>query len=206
MDKLYKILVDEKSCHGGTLKWSLPQQGKPGAWHSVEGPLSMCKTGMHLTMAPYQWYSWGCTSYIAEAREVEEWQEDKCCCRSARLIEEAPHPQWWLDAIGFVGSLNDMKWLDNHGDIDPKWKMFPTWDAARYAAWDAARYAAWNAARNAGLDAARNAGLKASFIVCSDLNIAEQHGTFIDEVWRIYTSGYGYFGTVDGIHYVYEKP
>lgn len=35
--KLYKILVDGKSCHGGDLVWSLPKGKKKGDWHTVDG-------------------------------------------------------------------------------------------------------------------------------------------------------------------------
>jgi hypothetical protein len=251
---LYKVLKDGRSAHGGALEWSLPSAGTPGNWHTFEGELSICRRGIHLTKKPLRWYVWGCTCYLAEAKGIREWEEDKCVCRSARLLEEAPHPQWWLDAIGFVESLKNMKWFDNHGEIDPKWKMFDTWgaaweairgatwgatwgaawgvvrdaardaaweairdaarDATRGAAWDAARDAAWGATRAAAWDAAWDAArgaawgaaLKATFIVTADLKIEDKHRTFVDEMWHILAAGYGYFGMVEGVHYVYRKP
>jgi len=198
MNQLYKVLVNGQSCTAGFLTWSLPKDGKPGKWHRVNGELEMCAKGLHLTTQPFKWYEWGCTCYAAEAKGIKGWNEDKCLCRSARLLEEVPHPQWWLDAIDFVASLKDIKWFDNHGDIDPKWKMFDTWHAARDAA--------WNAAYGAARDAARDAALKAVFILTSDLVIEESQRRFVDEMWHILTAGYGYLGTVNGVHYVYREP
>jgi hypothetical protein len=214
MNQLYKILVNGQSCAAGSLKWSLPKAGKPGKWHRVNGELAMCASGLHLTTKPFMWYKWGCTCYAAEAKDIKEWNEDKCLCRSARLLEEVPHPRWWLDVIDFVASLKDMKWFDNHGEIDPKWKMFDargaawgaTWGAAWGAAWDAARGAAWDATWGAARGAAWDAALKAMFILTSDLVIEESQRRFVDEMWHILTAGYEYLGTVNGVHYVFRKP
>ncbi|MBK9272828.1 MAG: hypothetical protein IPM48_14680 [Saprospiraceae bacterium] len=62
MDKLYKILVDGRSCHGGDLKWSLPtKKGNkwiPGEWHEVKGDLKICERGLHLTKKPLCGTGW----------------------------------------------------------------------------------------------------------------------------------------------------
>uniref|UniRef100_A0A6M3KLK4 Uncharacterized protein n=2 Tax=viral metagenome TaxID=1070528 RepID=A0A6M3KLK4_9ZZZZ len=172
MEKLYKILVDGKSCHGGKLQWSLPrkEEGKwiPGNWHKIKGNLSICNKGLHLTKEPYRWYKWGCTCYLAETKQIYNWRGDKCVCNPARLLEEIPHPKWWLDTIDFVESIPKIKLFKP--DLNPKkeWKLFlaPTWDAARDAAWiaarDAAREAAQDAARNIARDAAWDAARKAA--------------------------------------------
>lgn len=71
---LYKVLADGKSCSGGDLVWSLPSDdGKPGNWHEVEGPLVQCKNGLHLTPDPGN--VWGQhhapEAYLVEAEGVE---------------------------------------------------------------------------------------------------------------------------------------
>lgn len=52
MKTAYKILKNGRSCNGGSLKWSLPTDGKPGDWHEVEGKLERCHNGLHVTTAP----------------------------------------------------------------------------------------------------------------------------------------------------------
>lgn len=70
--KLYKVLKDGKSIHGGHFMWSLPTKGKdgrwkPGKWHSIDGPIRMCHNGFHLTKDPAIWYDrHGCEVYVAE--------------------------------------------------------------------------------------------------------------------------------------------
>ena len=87
--KLYKVLVDGKSCYGGTLAWSLPSDGAPGDWHRVDGQLSMCNRGIHLTSDPASWWVNGCRVYEAEAEEIAGVDGDsKTLCRGARLMRE----------------------------------------------------------------------------------------------------------------------
>ena len=68
---LYKVLVDGRSCHGGSLEWSLPTAKReaftPGDWHAVSGDLQLCWHGLHLTTTPAAWWKPGCTIYAAEA-------------------------------------------------------------------------------------------------------------------------------------------
>ncbi len=163
------------------MKWSLPTKGKPGKWHTVKGDLKICEKGIHLTTERFNWYKWGCTAYEAEAKDIVEWEKDKCVARSVRLLKEVKHPKWWTDAEGWIATLKDIAWLKPDGKPKKEWKLFETraaawdavgaaawaaawdaagaaaWDAARAAAWDAARAAAWAAARAAARDAARDA-------------------------------------------------
>jgi len=76
---------------------------------------------------------------------------------------------WWVKVEKFIKEVKKIKYLDNHGAINPEWLVFETmaaagdtamdaaWDAARDAARAAARAAAWDAARAAACDAARDA-------------------------------------------------
>jgi hypothetical protein len=157
--KLYKVLVNGKSCHGGDLVWSLPQGKKPGKWHTVEGDLKICQKGIHVTTERFSWYKWGCEVYEAEAKDIIEWEEDKCVARSVRLIKKVPHPKWWTDAEGWIATLRDIAWLKPDGKPNKEWKVFPT----RAAAWDATWAAARAAARDVARDAARAAAWSAAW-------------------------------------------
>ena len=182
--KLYKILIEGKSCHGGNMIWSLPKNGKTGAWHEVKGDLKICEKGIHLTTKPFNWYKWGCTCYEAEAQDIITWEKDKCVARKVRLIKEVKHPKWWTDCEGWIATLKDIAWLKPDGKPNKEWKLFETRDAAgaaagaaaRYAAgdaagaaaWDAARYAAGDAAWAAAWDAARDAAGAAAWAAAGD--------------------------------------
>ena len=100
---LYKVLVNGRSCHGGNMEWSLPTQAPdgswvPGAWHEVDGPLSPCSRGLHVTAMPRAWF-------VADrARECQLWRcetggeviahkADKHVARSVRLVA----PASWAD-------------------------------------------------------------------------------------------------------------
>ena len=160
--KLYKILVNGKSCHGGDLKWSLPKGEKAGKWHTVKGDLKICSKGIHLTNEPFNWYKWGCTLYEAEAKDIIAWEDNKCVCRSARLVKEFPHPKWWTDVEGWVATLSKIAWLKPDGKPKKEWKLFETRAAAWDAVWDAAGAAAGAAAGDAAGDAARAAAWDAA--------------------------------------------
>ncbi len=223
--KLYKILVDGKSCHGGDLKWSLPSKGKKGNWHTVDGNLKICSKGIHLTTKPFMWYKWGCTAYEAEAKDIISWEEDKCVCRSVRLVKEIKHPKWWTNTIGWIGTLKNIAWLKPDGKPNKEWRLFETRaaarDAARAAAWAAARDAAWaaawaaaraaagDAARDAAWaaagDAARDAALQSRMILTSDLKVESKHRVHVQKRMEVWQKGYGLLCDVGGVLYVYKK-
>ena len=79
--------------HGGSLQWSLPRDGKPGDWHEVEGEISLCNRGLHLTDDPAQWWEAGCVVFVAEGDGIlgscDAEHDRKVVCRRARLIREA---------------------------------------------------------------------------------------------------------------------
>ena len=76
--KLYKVLVDGKSCHGGNMTYSLPKGKKPGKWHKHTGKLSICKSGFHLTWNPAHWWKKDAECYEVEAKVFGECTEDDC--------------------------------------------------------------------------------------------------------------------------------
>ena len=96
---LFKVLVDGRSCHSGSLEWSLPvreqtgngSEWKPGEWHEVAGPLDLCSNGLHLTKRPAKWFKDGCSIFVAEheGEIVGEDGRDKIACRKVRLLRLA---------------------------------------------------------------------------------------------------------------------
>src|SRR5947207_13377532 len=82
----YKILVDGSSCHGGSMKWSLPDGDKPGDWHEVPGKISLCSNGLHLTSRPIAWWKHGAEAYLAEVGEIFGRDKDKIVTNRARLL------------------------------------------------------------------------------------------------------------------------
>ena len=84
----YKVLLDGKSFHGGDFEWSLPENGKPGKWHSVKGDLKMCERGFHLTDNPQKWWDRTAKCYEVEYKDALAPQDDKICVRKVRLVRE----------------------------------------------------------------------------------------------------------------------
>ena len=232
--KLYKILVNGASCHGGDLKWSLPKNGNPGAWHEVKGDLKICEKGIHLTTERFKWYKWGCSVYEAEAEDIISWEEDKCVARKVRLLKEVKHPKWWTDCEGWIATLKDIAWLKPDGKPKKEWKLFETrgaaknaamdaardvsrdtagnaaWAAVWTAAWDAAGDAAWVAAWDAAGDAAGDAAWDTALytrgiFICDGLPLAEKHKTHIKKRMEVWQKGYGLWGDINGVFYVYKK-
>jgi hypothetical protein len=172
--KLYKVLVDGQSCHGGSMQWSLPTKAgrkwTPGEWMQVGGKLAMCSQGIHLTRKPENWLKVGCEIYHAEADPAPElWDGDKCCVSAARLLRPARKPAYWQRVEEFVGSLPKARYFQPDGQPEPAWRLFEadSWAAARAATWaaagDAAKAAAWAAARAATWAAAGDAARAAAW-------------------------------------------
>jgi hypothetical protein len=91
---LYKVLVDGKSCHGGTMTWSLPSGGKPGDWHEVDR-VDMCKSGLHLTSVPEAWWKDGAKLFETEAEGVIGNPSDtKVAAKRVRLVREVSAIQY----------------------------------------------------------------------------------------------------------------
>lgn len=90
---LYKVVVNGRSCHGGSLEWSLPTDGAPGEWHAAGGPLVPHQHGLHVTDDPARWWVPGCTIYLAEVEGVvgscDDTENRKVVCRRVRLLREA---------------------------------------------------------------------------------------------------------------------
>jgi hypothetical protein len=94
-ETFFKVLsADGKSKNGGSLQWSLPTVSAdgtvtPGAWHEVAGAIRICRTGLHLTSDPKEWWEPGCTIYLAEHDGIMGREDDKIVTRRARILRLA---------------------------------------------------------------------------------------------------------------------
>jgi hypothetical protein len=211
----YKVLVDGASCHGGSLKWSLPKK-HAGDWQRISGNISICNTGLHGTTSPYEkWMKFGASIYECEVEDVYNWDENdkKFVARAVRLVREVPHPDWWMMVERFIREeLPSVRFFNPTIPPKKEWRVFTgkTLDAAWNAAWNAARDTAWDAARDAARGAARGAALDAagfvtSQYVCADLKLVKKHKKLLADIWEVWTSGYGLAAEVNGVLYVYAK-
>ena len=205
--KLYKVLVDGKSCHGGTFEW------KTGKWYHYRGELKMCSSGFHLTTKPYMWYKQNCEIYEAKAKNITAWDNDKCVCSDVKLMRKLPYPSWLKEANSFINSIGKIKYFKPDGKPNPEWKLYyaQTRDAARAAAGDAARAAAGDAARAAARAAAwaaawaaaGDAALYARCLIVKD-KLEPRHIDHAEKRMDVWKKGYELLCDIDGVLYVYE--
>ena len=90
--KLYKVINNKNnSMNGGEFDWTkhLPTKNKPGKWTPRITNPEICSEGYHLTK---HWNFWINTKtdkvFECEAKNITEWDDDKCVCGSVRLIKE----------------------------------------------------------------------------------------------------------------------
>ena len=173
--QLFKVLVSNKSCHGGDFDWTpyLPTGNLPGKWTPTAEDAKICYRGWHLTVEPMKWLKVGMQVYRAEGSVVAGIQDDKHCFMSVRLLAPAKSavPRWWRDVEAFVSSIDGVPWFQPQREPDPEWKVFDTGAAARAAsvdaAWAAGGEAAWAAAAPAARDAAGDAAWAAAASVAA---------------------------------------
>ena len=157
--KLFKVLDNMKSCHGGTHTW------KAGEWVRVEGELIPCQRGIHLCREQdlIEWL--GPEIWAAEYRGDEFIiAENKVVVREARITTK--YENWNETTARLIACDFAEKVVHLCGD-DPRpaeairvARLFANGQATKNelaAAWNAARAAAWAAAGDAAWDAARDA-------------------------------------------------
>jgi hypothetical protein len=89
MEKLYKVLKDGKSFHGGSQEWPQPKDGKPGKWLTYDGELDPCKRGFHLTTKPAVWFATGAQVFEVETKgQLIPCNDDKVVVGQVRLVRE----------------------------------------------------------------------------------------------------------------------
>jgi hypothetical protein len=80
---LFKVLIDGKSCHGGTLTYP-----PVGEWTEPVTPLC-CQSGYHLTSDPLRWWTVNATLWLAEGNGIINGDySDKAAFGRVRLIEQ----------------------------------------------------------------------------------------------------------------------
>ncbi len=88
-EKLYKVLdSDGNSCNGGSYKWSLPKDSKPGAWSEPIKDLKPCENGYHLCRRQDLIHWLGATIYEAEYRGKRVDEDNKIVVGQVRLTRK----------------------------------------------------------------------------------------------------------------------
>lgn len=202
MTQYYKVLVNGRSCHGGSLQWPMPDGDQPGAWVTVNDDIQICKRGLHATSRPYSWYKAGCTVHPVECGEILDSLDDKIVSNRMRILPAGyTWPEWFQPAVDFIEQeFPAIPWMRPDSYPLLGWKVFPTRDAACNAARNAARDAACNAA----WDAAESAALLALCLTVSDL-IDPRHLSHAEASMDVWRKGYGLLCDVQGVLYVYEQ-
>jgi hypothetical protein len=93
--KYYKIIRSDGTGGYTTFVWPLPENGKPGKWVSVKGPLELCRNGLHVTTAKSlgTWYKdlYDNKVYVVETGKQVIHSKEKSCFRKIRLLEQVPN-------------------------------------------------------------------------------------------------------------------
>jgi hypothetical protein len=123
-----KILINGESCHGGSLKWSLPKDGQPGDWHEVSGPVRTCQNGFHLTRQPVEWWPAAATAYLAEPDGKGDSEGDSDVktafprCRLIREVTTAELAELGVFLAGQHGSIKNRKGIALPGSSVVAWE------------------------------------------------------------------------------------
>ena len=85
MPDFFKVLVDNRSCHGGY--YDYPTIGK---WTPKTKNIKICESGYHLTTDPLRWWTPKSKLYLAEGKSLvnSQVEQDKSCFEQVRLLEE----------------------------------------------------------------------------------------------------------------------
>jgi hypothetical protein len=182
----YKVLHENGRSHIGSGTWSLPRDGKPGAWRKVAGPLVMCSNGLHACTSEQliDFLDYGPECYEIEYRRTPKNDGSKVVGRKARLVRKIEgFNEKNLRLFACDCAERALKRERKAGrEPDPRsWEAIrvsrlfargratdAAWGAARDAAWGAARDAAWAAARDAAWNAARDAAWGAARAAARD--------------------------------------
>ncbi len=117
---LFKVLVDGKSCHGGS--YTYPALGE---WTPAKTPM-VCYSGYHLTTSPLRWWKSRTTLYLAEGDGPISCEGDKASFSRVRLIEEVtrdwPYLGMFPDVRAFLAASErstnpgaDLSWANLSG-------------------------------------------------------------------------------------------
>jgi len=191
---LYKVLTANGcSCHGGSLKWSLPVKNENGSWTpgewmpEIEGPLVECENGYHLATLEQltQWLNERIFIAEVDGEIVESSDKGKWVARKVRLVRETEWDErtarlFACDCAEHVLYLYERDYPDDNRprhaiEVARRYAngeatvqeltaaWHAAWDAVRAADRDATWAAAWAAARAAARDAAGAAAWDAAW-------------------------------------------
>ena len=145
----YKSLTpDRKSWHDKTTTW---EPGKPmPILDGSAGPA--CGIGYHFARSIEQAIGYGqfplsLWKAIPQGEKLGE-DDTKVRFTGGMITKEISKPSWVKRTEKFIASIHSIKWMDNHGKINPKWKMFDTWASARASVWASVRDSARDSARS----------------------------------------------------------
>ena len=156
---------------GATLRYGPPIPAD-GEWLIHEGPVVICKTGLHASLHPFDalQYAPGATLCMVECEDIVTKQPDKFVCRRRRIVKriDATELLWKASrqyALSVIHLWNAPEVVREYLETGDESKraaaraavLDAAWAAALDAAWDAARAAAWAAARAAAGAAAWDA-------------------------------------------------
>jgi len=84
--KCFRFVTENLKSQSGDIQWI------PGEWVKHEGPLSLCKSGLHASRDPLDSlnYVYGDRWYLAEARGKIVENKDKFCASEMRIVKEIP--------------------------------------------------------------------------------------------------------------------
>jgi hypothetical protein len=188
----YKILNEDGTpAHGGTGKWSLPQNGQPGEWMPELTNLEPCERGYHVCTIDQLLYWLGPAIYIVECAGEHIAADDKHVLGRARLLSrvqawnEQSARHFACDCAERVLHLYERQYPEDDRPATAirtarayaagkatRAALAAAWAAARDAAWAAAGAAAgaaaWDAARAAAWDAALAAAWDAALAAAWD--------------------------------------
>ena len=147
----YKVLLDGKSFHGGDFEWSLPENGKPGKWHSVKGDLKMCERGFHLTDNPPKWWDRTAKCYEVEYKDALAPQDDKICVRKVRLVRELTEDDLVRLQIFYSGTHK----VTSGNALAYDSSQVTAYDSSRVTAYDSSQVTAYDSSQVTAHDSSR---------------------------------------------------
>lgn len=137
METLYKITGPNGEClNGGSGTWSLPVNGLPGDWWTVDGPVVPCRNGLHVTNAANLrgWMS---------GRESRVWLVEtggevidagtKYACQAVRLLREVTVPDFGAIDATYTAKRDRVR-ARQRRDIEAAQRAHPLAAGSDYAA------------------------------------------------------------------------
>lgn len=192
--RYYKFLnADGTPCHGGSGKWHLPKNGKPGRWMpKIKGDLILCQNGYHLVRDDHLPSFLGPAMYRVEyAGEIIP-DTDKAAVRHARLLYRI---EAYTDSRlrHFATDCAERALKRAKVEDERSWRAIKVARAFAdgkatvgelAAAYSAAGRAAHNAAHNAAYNAAYSAAGSAAYSAAHNATYSAAHNASYSAAYR----------------------